>query len=81
MEAGAQNFSKRQDLEGYIVEVVATSEGELVRVYTNLGEDSGIQLGDKIEIYKEGNVIVDPITNEFLDRELDLICYCPYYQR
>jgi len=73
VERRSQDFSKRQDLEGYIVEVMATSGGELVRVYTNLGEDTGIQVGDKIEIYKEGNVIVDPITNEVLDRELDLI--------
>ena len=73
VERRSQDFSKRQDLEGYIVEVMATSGGELVRVYTNLGEDTGIQVGDKIEIYKEGNAIVDPITNEVLDRELDLI--------
>jgi len=60
-------------VEGYVVEVMSTSGGELIRIYTNLGEDTGIQIGDRIEIYKEGNIIVDPITNEVLDRELDLI--------
>lgn len=73
VQAYSQDISRRQDLEGYIVEVMSTSGGELIRIYTNLGEDSGIQVGDKIEIYKEGNTIVDPITNEILDRELDLI--------
>ncbi len=73
VDARTQDISRRQALEGYVVEVMSTSGGELVRIYTNLGEDTGIQVGDRIEIYKEGNVIVDPITNEVLDRELDLI--------
>lgn len=73
VEARSQDISQRQALEGYVVEVMSTSGGELIRVYINLGEDTGIQVGDRIEIYKEGNVIVDPITNEVLDRELDLI--------
>ena len=30
-------------------------------------------MGDEIRIYREGEVIVDPKTNEVLDRELDLI--------
>ena len=63
----------KQSVEGYVVKVMATSGGELIRVYTNLGEDSGIQVGDKIEIFQEGDVIVDPKTNEVLDRELDLL--------
>ena len=30
-------------------------------------------MGDEVRIYREGEVIVDPKTNEVLDRELDLI--------
>jgi len=30
-------------------------------------------VGDEIRIYREGEVILDPKTNEVLDRELDLI--------
>ena len=50
-----------------------TSSGGITQVYINLGESSGIQVGDEIRIYREGEVILDPKTNEVLDRELDLI--------
>lgn len=60
-------------LEGYVVKVESTSGGEITQVYINLGENSGITVGDEIKIFQEGEVIVDPKTNEILDRELDLI--------
>ena len=60
-------------LEGYVVKVESTSSGGITQVYINLGENSGIQVGDEIRIYREGEVILDPKTNEILDRELDLI--------
>jgi len=60
-------------LGGYVVEVESTSSGEITRVYINLGVNSGIRVGDEIRIYREGKVILDPKTNEVLDRELDLI--------
>jgi len=60
-------------LEGYVVKVESTSSGGIIQVYINLGESSGIQVGDEIRIYREGEVILDPKTNEVLDRELDLI--------
>jgi curli biogenesis system outer membrane secretion channel CsgG len=60
-------------LEGYVVKVESTSSGGITRVYINLGESSGIQVGDEVRIYREGEVILDPKTNEVLDRELDLI--------
>jgi len=60
-------------LEGYVVKVESTSSGEITKVYINLGEDSGIKVGDEIKIFQEGEVILDPKTNEVLDRELDLI--------
>jgi len=60
-------------LEGYVVKVESTSSGGITQVYINLGESSGIQVGDEIRIYREGEVILDPKTNEILDRELDLI--------
>ena len=60
-------------LEGYVVKVESTSSGGITQVYINLGESSGIQVGDEIRIYREGEVILDPKTNEVLDRELDLI--------
>ena len=60
-------------LEGYVVKVESTSSGGITQVYINLGESSGIQVGDEIRIYRKGEVILDPKTNEVLDRELDLI--------
>ena len=60
-------------LEGYVVKVESTSSGGIIQVYINLGESSGIQVGDEIRIYRKGEVILDPKTNEVLDRELDLI--------
>lgn len=60
-------------LEGYVVKVESTSSGAITKVYINLGEDSGIKVGDEIKIFQEGEVILDPKTNEILDRELDLI--------
>jgi len=60
-------------LEGYVVKVESTSSGEITKVYINLGEDSSIKVGDEIKIFQEGEVILDPKTNEILDRELDLI--------
>ena len=60
-------------LEGYVVKVESTSSGGIIQVYINLGKNSGIRVGDEIRIYREGEVIIDPKTNEVLDRELDLI--------
>jgi len=60
-------------LEGYVVKVESTSSGGIIQVYINLGESSGIKVGDEVRIYREGEVIIDPKTNEVLDRELDLI--------
>jgi len=60
-------------LKGYVVKVESTSSSTITQVYINLGESSGIQVGDEVRIYREGEVIVDPKTNEILDRELDLI--------
>ncbi|GAB4117746.1 MAG: hypothetical protein Kow00103_14670 [Candidatus Caldatribacteriota bacterium] len=59
--------------EGYVVKVEATSSGGITRVYINLGEDSGVKEGDRIRIFKEGEVILDPKTGEILDKELILI--------
>ena len=60
-------------LAGYVVKVESTSSGGITQVYINLGESSGIRVGDEIRIYREGEVILDPKTNEVLSRELDLI--------
>jgi len=60
-------------LEGYVVKVESTSSGGIIQVYINLGESSGIKVGDEVRIYREGEVIIDPKTNEVLSRELDLI--------
>ena len=72
-EARAKETARKQELEGYVVEVMATSNKQLIRVYTNLGQDTGIKIGDMIEICQEGNLIRDPLTNEILDRELHVI--------
>jgi curli biogenesis system outer membrane secretion channel CsgG len=60
-------------LEGYVVKVESTSSGGITQVYINLGENSGITVGDEIKISQEGEVILDPKTQEVLDRELILI--------
>ena len=60
-------------LEGYVVKVESTSSWGIIQIYINLGESSGIKVGDEVRIYREGEVILDPKTNEILDRELDLI--------
>ena len=60
-------------LKGYILKVVSASSGGITQVYINLGANSGIKVGEEIRIYREGEVILDPKTNEILDRELDLI--------
>jgi len=60
-------------LEGYVVKVDTTSSGGITQVYVNLGSSSGIKEGEEIKIYQEGEVIIDPKTNEVLDRELNLI--------
>jgi len=60
-------------LETYVVKVESTSSGGITRVYIKLGKNSGIKVGDEVRIYREGEVIRDPKTNEILDRELDLI--------
>ena len=60
-------------LEGYVVKVESTSSWGIIQIYINLGESSGIKVGDEVRIYREGEVILDPKTNEILDIELDLI--------
>lgn len=60
-------------LEGYVVQVNATSSGNLIQVSINLGKNSTIKKGDKIRIYQEGEAIRDPKTNEVLYRELILV--------
>ena len=60
-------------LESYVVQVESTSSGEITKVYIKLGENSGIAVGDEIKIFQEGEVILDPKTQEVLDRELILV--------
>jgi len=60
-------------LEGYVVKVDSTSSGAITQVYINLGVNSGIKVGDEIKISQEGEVILDPKTQEVLDRELILV--------
>ena len=60
-------------LEGYVVKVESTSSGEITQIYINLGANSGIQVGEEIKIYQEGEVILDPKTQEILDKELILV--------
>ena len=69
MIASSSSFS----LEGYVVKVDSTSSGEITLVYINLGVNSGIKVGDEIKISQEGEVILDPKTQEVLDRELILV--------
>ena len=66
-------ISAASPLEGYVVKVDSTSSGGITQVYINLGESAGVREGEEIKIYQEGEVILDPKTNEVLDRELILI--------
>ncbi len=59
--------------EGYVVKVMATSSGGIIKIYTNLGKNKGAKVGQEIKIYHKGEAIIDPKTNEVLDQELDLI--------
>jgi curli biogenesis system outer membrane secretion channel CsgG len=65
--------SSSLSLEGYVVKVDSTSSGEITQVYINLGVNSGIKVGDEIKISQEGEVILDPKTQEVLDKELILV--------
>jgi len=67
------SISASMPLEGYVVKVNSTSSGGITQVYINIGENSGVREGEEIKIYQEGEVILDPKTNEVLDRELNLI--------
>jgi curli biogenesis system outer membrane secretion channel CsgG len=60
-------------LEGRVAKVDSTSSGEITQVYINLGANSGIQVGEEIKIFQEGEVILDPNTQEVLDTELILV--------
>ena len=53
--------------------IFSDSSGETTQVYINLGANSGIQVGEEIKIFQEGEVILDPNTQEALDRELILV--------
>lgn len=46
---------------GRVVRII--SERELV---VNLGREDGIQVGDKLEVYEEGEPVIDPETQEDL---------------
>jgi curli biogenesis system outer membrane secretion channel CsgG len=76
MIASSSSFS----LEGYVVKVDSTSSGEITQVYINLGVNSGIKVGDEIKISQEGEVILDPKTQEVLDRELILVAQASIIQ-
>jgi hypothetical protein len=60
-------------LKGYVVKVITSESGGITHFYINLGENSGIKVGNEVKIYREGEVILDPKTNEVLDRKLDII--------
>ena len=53
--------------------IFSDSSGETTQVYINLGANLGIQVGEEIKIFQEGEVILDPKTKEVLDRELILV--------
>jgi len=54
-------------VEGYVVDVSGST------IYINLGEDTGIKVGDLVRIYRPGKTIVDPKTKKVLDQQLTLI--------
>lgn len=60
-------------LKGCIVKVYSTPSGGITQVYINLGANPGVEIGYEVRIYREGKVMLDPKTNEILDRKLDLI--------
>ncbi|MEW6230122.1 MAG: CsgG/HfaB family protein, partial [Bacillota bacterium] len=50
-------------VEGYVVKVVGD------KVYTNLGRAQGVRVGQKLLVYRLGEVIIDPFTNQVLSAE------------
>jgi len=44
-------------LEGYVVKVESTSSGEITQVYINLGENSGIKVGDELDLIAQARII------------------------
>lgn len=67
LQSIAQQFVDRVNLlsplEGYIVSI----QGD--RVAINLGEASGVKIGQEFMVYSEGNAIKDPVTGEVLSVE------------
>jgi len=66
IDQGVGEFAHRPP-QGYVVQVKGKT------VYLNLGEDSGIKVGDLVRIFHPGEAIVDPKTGEVLDQELILV--------
>jgi len=64
MDAGGLTELADIPLQGYVVEVSGKT------VYLNLGKNSGIKVGDAVQILKPDKAIVDPKTGEVLDQEL-----------
>ncbi|MCR4401168.1 MAG: hypothetical protein NUW12_00060 [Firmicutes bacterium] len=50
-------------VEGYVVKVVGD------KVYTNLGRAQGVKVGQKLLVYRLGEVITDPFTGQVLSAE------------
>ena len=60
-------------MKGYVVKVITSESGGITHLYINLGENSGIKVGNEVKIYREGEAILDTKTNGVLDRKLDII--------
>lgn len=56
-------FMQLFPVEGYVVRV----SGD--KVYTNLGRAQGVRAGQKLLVYRLGEVIIDPFTNQVLSAE------------
>ena len=54
-------------LEGYILKVVGS------RVYVNLTRSDGLREGQILNVYRIGDMLVDPVTGETVDRIRDRI--------
>ncbi len=54
-------------VEGYVVDMSGST------IYINLGQSTGIKVGDLVRIYRPGKTIVDPKTKKVLDQQLTLI--------
>lgn len=74
IENGVEEFGKQMEKVAWEAKVVTVSKIEEEHVvYLNFGSDAGIPVGTVLEIREPGKPLIDPDTNEVIDREEDRV--------